>query len=97
MNVMIQARVNEHTKKEAEKILNQLGLSLSDGLRMFLHQVTINRGMPFRPVLDEEPNERVQEAMRNAQDYISGRNKEGFKSFSSVDDLMSDLMSEDDE
>lgn len=40
-------RVEPNTKEEAEIILNQLGLSMSNAVDMFLKQVVIQRGIPF--------------------------------------------------
>ena len=53
---VIQARVDLAAKKEAEAVLARLGITLSDGIRLFISQVAIDRGLPFRPKLGEEPN-----------------------------------------
>ena len=43
----IQARVREQDKKNAEDILNHLGLTLSQGVELFIRQVIQERGLPF--------------------------------------------------
>lgn len=34
-------------KEKAEKILEQIGLSPSEAVRLFLQQITLHRGLPF--------------------------------------------------
>ena len=43
----VYTRVDPDTKEQAEKILNQLGIPMSNAIGMFLRQVVIQRGMPF--------------------------------------------------
>lgn len=40
-------RVDPDTKAQAEIILNQLGIPMSNAIGMFLKQVVIQRGIPF--------------------------------------------------
>lgn len=41
------ARVEPEVKEQAESILNQLGIPMSNAVGMFLKQVVIQRGIPF--------------------------------------------------
>lgn len=41
------ARVEPETKAQAESILNQMGISMSHAVGMFLNQVVLQRGIPF--------------------------------------------------
>ena len=41
------ARVEPEVKEQAESILNQLGIPMSNAVGMFLKQVVIHRGIPF--------------------------------------------------
>ena len=41
------ARVEPEIKEQAESILNQLGIPMSNAVSMFLRQVVIQRGIPF--------------------------------------------------
>ena len=41
------ARVEPEVKEQAESILNQLGIPMSNAVGMFLRQVVIQRGIPF--------------------------------------------------
>ena len=90
----IQARIDTKTKKEAEAILEKMGITLNEGIRMFLHQTVNIRALPFQPELHKEPNKATRQAMQDALSYLSGKNTKGYKSYSSVDDLMKNLLSE---
>lgn len=41
------ARVEPEIKEQAESVLNQLGIPMSNAIGMFLRQVVIQRGIPF--------------------------------------------------
>lgn len=41
------ARVEPEIKEQAESVLNQLGIPMSNAVSMFLRQVVIQRGIPF--------------------------------------------------
>lgn len=43
----IYTRVDPETKEQAESILNELGIPVSNAIGMFLKQVVIQRGIPF--------------------------------------------------
>ena len=40
-------RIDEVTKKQAVEVLDNLGLSLSDAINLFLKQVVLQNRMPF--------------------------------------------------
>ena len=40
-------RVDPETKEQAETILNQLGIPMSNAIGMFLKQIVMQRGIPF--------------------------------------------------
>jgi len=41
------ARVEPEIKEQAESVLNQLGIPMSNAVGMFLRQVVLQRGIPF--------------------------------------------------
>ena len=43
----VTARVDEETKKEAERIFRELGIPMSSAISVFLKAVVRNRGIPF--------------------------------------------------
>lgn len=44
---MSTVRINDDIKKEVTPILEDLGLSLSEAINLFLHQIKLNNGIPF--------------------------------------------------
>ena len=44
---VISARVNDQTKQEAERIADQIGLSLSSVINVFLNRFVAEQGFPF--------------------------------------------------
>jgi DNA-damage-inducible protein J len=58
---MIRARVESQLKAEAEAVLNQLGLTASEAIRLFYKQVALRKGLPFDV---EVPNAATRRAMR---------------------------------
>ena len=44
---MSTVRINDNIKKEVIPILEDLGISLSEAINMFLHQIKLNDGIPF--------------------------------------------------
>jgi DNA-damage-inducible protein J len=43
----IRSRIDAATKQEAQILLKRFGLSMSDAIRLFLHQVVLEKGLPF--------------------------------------------------
>jgi len=74
-------RIEEKTKKEARKTLEALGLDLSSAVNMFLSQVVIEQGIPFKPsrVSTKEEREKIRAewdkevtyALKNGKRYSS--------------------------
>ncbi len=48
------ARVEPEVKEQAEEILNELGIPISNAVSMFLKQVVLQRGIPFEMKLPAE-------------------------------------------
>jgi DNA-damage-inducible protein J len=69
---VIQTRVDPELRGKVDAILNRLGLSTSDAIRMFLEQVALRRGIPFdvtlppeSPIWDEEAERKFQDALKS--------------------------------
>lgn len=45
---VIRSRINSVTKLEAQALLAKFGLTMSEAIRLFLHQVVIEKGLPFQ-------------------------------------------------
>jgi DNA-damage-inducible protein J len=79
---MIRARIAPDLKAEAESILDQIGLSSSDAIRMFYKQITMRNGLPFEARI---PNATTCQALRDAE---AGRN---LTRYADADDLFRKL------
>ena len=60
-------RVDPEVKQSAESVLSQLGLSMSTAVDMFLRQVALTGGIPFRVALPEAPRTVDVGAMTDSQ------------------------------
>ncbi|MDR2087911.1 MAG: type II toxin-antitoxin system RelB/DinJ family antitoxin [Clostridiales Family XIII bacterium] len=43
----IYARVEPEIKEQAERVLSRLGIPMSNAISLFLHQVVLQKGIPF--------------------------------------------------
>ncbi len=57
----INVRVDEKVKARAEKVLGKIGISMSDTISLLLHQIALQKGIPFELKI---PNAETQQAMR---------------------------------
>ena len=46
-NTSVHVRIKEDTKKQAEAILGELGISRAVAIEMFYRQIILNNGIPF--------------------------------------------------
>lgn len=77
----INARIEPKLKAQAEHILNEVGLSSAEAIRLFYKQVCLSNGLPFEVKI---PNKKTIKAMRDAKARKTRKAK-------SVDDLFKDL------
>ncbi len=75
------ALIDPEVKKEAEAILKEMGLSVSNSVELFYRQVVAQRGLPFEIHV---PNEKTMKAISNSR---SGKGKR----FAGTEDLFKDL------
>jgi len=70
----IQIRIDEKTKTAAKKILETLGLDISGAIKMYLKQIILRKGLPFK-VLTENGMTPEQEAeiLQIEKDMRSGK------------------------
>ncbi len=80
--MMITTRVEPKVKKNAGSVLKELGLSLSEAINLFLHQVILHEGLPFDV---KKPNLKTEKAMRNS---LKGKN---LKRYKSLDELKAEF------
>ena len=63
-NTTVRARIDTHTKAEAEAVLASIGLTVSDAFRLMMIKIAVEKALPFAPLV---PNEETVEAMRAAR------------------------------
>jgi len=62
-STVVRSRIDPMVKNEASKILRSMGLTLSDGIRLFLHQTVAQKKLPFSV---KTPNSATIQAMESA-------------------------------
>ena len=77
---IVRARIDAATKAEASAVLADMGMSVSDAIRILLTKVAREHTLPF----DVRPNAETVAAMEEAR-------RGNLPSFASVSDLMADL------
>jgi len=80
MTTLVQTKIDKNVKVGAERILKSMGMSLNDGIRIFLSQVMVERALPFKPSAVKEPNEETLAACKQVDSGI-GLKKVSFEEF----------------
>ena len=70
-------KLDKAAKDEAKRIFSQLGLTMGEAFNLFLHQVTLNKGLPFEVKI---PNKLTKSVIDEAR---QGKNVDDF----SIDEL----------
>jgi len=63
-NALVTTRINEDIKKEASVVLDAMGLTVSDAVRLLLTKIAREHALPFDPLI---PNEETIQAMKDAR------------------------------
>lgn len=90
--VNISIKIDEETKKEAQKLFKDLGLSLSTAINIFLKQAIREKGIPF--YINSLPeNSELAQALEEAKQIK--KNPSNYKSYSSPEEMFKDVLGED--
>ena len=65
---MVHARIEPKTKKKAEDVLGQLGMSPTEAIRLFYHQICLQGGLPFEVRIPNAETRRVLEKSRKGKE-----------------------------
>jgi DNA-damage-inducible protein J len=84
-DTVVRARIDRHVKEEATSVLDKMGLSVSDAIRMLLIRVAREKALPFDVRI---PNAETAAAIEEAR---QGK----LENFDSVGELMKDLNEDD--
>ena len=79
---IVKSRIEPKLKADAERVLEQLGLSVSDVIRLTLRQIVARRGLPFDVKI---PNEVTIAAIREARAMKRARFKSARELFDGLD------------
>jgi DNA-damage-inducible protein J len=82
MTTKIQARIDVRSKEQTQKILDVLGLTMSEAISLYFRQIVLRRGIPFDI---EIPNELTAKVLKRSR---KGR---GLHKAAGVDDLFKEL------
>jgi len=63
-NALVQTRIDGAIKKEAAAVLESIGLTVSDAVRLMLMRVAHDKALPFDPLI---PNKKTIAAMKEAR------------------------------
>ena len=85
-------KIDEETKKEAQKLFKDLGLSLSAAINIFLKQAIREKGIPFY-VNSLPENSELAQAFEEAKQIK--KNPSNYKSYSSPEEMFKDILGED--
>jgi len=81
-NTVVRARIDERLKNEAAAVLGEIGLTVSDAIRLMVTRIAREKRLPFEPLI---PNATTVAAMEAAE------RGEFDGEFHTVEDLMADL------
>lgn len=81
---MLHVRLDDATKAKGAAVLNALGLSASDAVRILYHRLIADQAFPLEMKV---PNSETRAAMAEADEIIAARRAR----FSNADDLIADL------
>lgn len=84
-DAVVRARIDQATKQEATKLFQQMGITVSDAIRMMLVQAVAERALPFEV---KAPNRETVAALHDSRNGVVTR-------VASVDDLFADLEDDD--
>ena len=84
MSSMLHVRIDDDTKAQGNAVLNAIGLSASDAVRLLYHRLVADQAFPLELKV---PNLATQAAMKEAHAILAARSAR----FAKADDLIADL------
>jgi len=77
----IQIRISDELKSDAEAIFNDIGISISEAIRLFFKQTVNHGGIPFQ-LKQKQPNQETLQAFKEAEE-----NLDQLKKYKDVDSI----------
>lgn len=87
----INVRVDSALKQEAEALFNDLGLSMSAAINMFLRSAINHDGIPFE-VRRSVPNAETRAALNEYEEMK--KNPDNYKRYESFDEVLDEVLSD---
>ncbi|MCQ2084193.1 MAG: type II toxin-antitoxin system RelB/DinJ family antitoxin [Bacteroidaceae bacterium] len=81
-------RIDSKVKQESAETLESLGMTISEAVNIFLHQVVLHKGLPFEVKYPDSFNKETLDAMAEAKRLSKDPNA---RKFDSIEQLMEDL------
>ncbi len=79
-NAYINARVDKRVKDKAQKVLSKVGMTTTDAVNLFLHQIILHNGLPFEVrVPNKDTRAALAELEAGKGDVHTGATKDIFK------------------
>ena len=64
-STLLQVRIDDSVKKETQEIFQNLGLSMSGAIKLFLNRVIVEQGLPFKMNLERSVTEKNEDNREN--------------------------------
>ena len=90
-NDLIQVRIDPKVKEEAETIINEMGLTLSSAIQLYLSQIIQKHEIPFK-IVASRPNLKTRLAIQEAKSISAS--KKSSRTYSSHTDLVREIRNE---
>ncbi|MBV9758111.1 MAG: type II toxin-antitoxin system RelB/DinJ family antitoxin [Alphaproteobacteria bacterium] len=84
-DTLVRARIDKELKAKAARVLADMGMSVSDAIRLLLSRIAADKALPFEV---KTPNAETEAAMQELEGDRAAR-------FSTVTDLITDLNADD--
>lgn len=84
----INVRVDSGLKQEAEALFNDLGLTMSSAINMFLRSAVIHDGIPFE-IKRQTPNAETRAALDEYEEMK--KNPDQYKRYDSFDEVLDEV------
>jgi len=81
-STLLQVRIDDSVKKETQEIFQNLGLTMSGAIKLFLNRVIVEQGLPFKMNLERPVTSNSEDGGWNLIEYLEGQ------------DLTKDMMEE---
>lgn len=91
MKTQLELRVDDDIQKNASAVYQDLGLTLSDAVNVFLKKSVLAGGFPF-DVRKTQFEMRMEEASKEYEEYLATPEK--YKAYDSAHEMLEDILDE---